>query len=322
MKVIDKAVLKLAGIYTLILLVVSIGFSAAFFGAANNELNRPVVQRAGFVQGWLSMDESENFRVLMQQRDNEMRGNMLIFLVFINLGVLIFGAMASYFLARLTLKPIRRNMETQAQFVSDASHELRTPLTAMQMENEVALRDKSLDKTQLQELVKSNLEEVGKLRELTDRLLKLSLDEKPEITEIDVRELVNKTQTRWQKIADQQKIIIKNAAKSHKIQGNTEIFLEILAILIDNAIKYSPRGSTVIIGSENGDVFVRDSGCGISDDDTPFIFDRFYRVEKSRVGDGFGLGLPLAKRLAEQINCNITVERNDDVGMTFWVRKV
>jgi len=322
MKVIDKAVLKLAGIYTLILLVVSVSFSAAFFGAANNELNRPVVQRAGFVQGRLSIDENENFRILMQQRDNEMRGNMLIFLVFINLGVLIFGAMASYFLARLTLKPIRRNMETQAQFVSDASHELRTPLTAMQMENEVALRDKSLDKKQLQELVKSNLEEVCKLRELTDRLLKLSLDEKPEITEIDVRELVNKTQTRWQKIADRQKIVIKNTTKSHKIQGNTEMFLEILAILIDNAIKYSPRGSTVIIGSENGDVFVQDSGCGISDDDMPFIFDRFYRVEKSRVGDGFGLGLPLAKRLAEQIGFKITVESNDDMGVTFWVRKV
>jgi len=322
MKVIDKAVLKLAGIYTLILLVVSIGFSAAFFGAANNELNRPVVQRAGFVQGRLSIDESENFRILMQQRDNEMRGNMLIFLVFINLGVLIFGAMASYFLARLTLKPIRQNMETQAQFVSDASHELRTPLTAMQMENEVALRDKSLDKKQLQKLVKSNLEEVGKLRELTDRLLKLSLDEKPEITEVDVRELVNKTQARWQKIADQQKIVIKNAAKSHKVQGNTEIFLEILAILIDNAIKYSPRGSTVIIGNSGDDVFVQDSGCGISDDDKPFIFDRFYRVEKSRVGDGFGLGLPLAKRLAEQIGFKITVESNDDAGVTFWIRKV
>ncbi|MCL2280902.1 HAMP domain-containing histidine kinase [Candidatus Saccharibacteria bacterium] len=322
MKVIDKAVLKLAGIYTLILLVVSIGFSVAFFGATNNELNRPIVQRAGFAQGRLSIDENESFRILMQQRDNEIRDNMLIFLIFINLGVLIFGAMASYFLARLTLKPIRRNMETQAQFVSDASHELRTPLTAMQMENEVALRDKSLDKKQLQELVKSNLEEVGKLRELTDRLLKLSLDEKPEITEIDVRELVNKTQTRWQKIADQQKIVIKNTTKSHKIQSNTELFLEILAILIDNAIKYSPRGSTVIVGSENGDVFVQDSGCGISDDDMPFIFDRFYRVEKSRVGDGFGLGLPLAKRLAEQIGFKITVESNDDTGVTFWARKV
>ena len=322
MKVIDKAVFRLAGIYTLILLTVSIGFSVTFFSATDRELNRPFEPRIEMTRGRISLDENENFRTLMQQRDNEMRGNLLIFLVFINLGVLIFGALASYFLARLTLRPVQKNMEAQTQFVSDASHELRTPLTVLQMENEVALRDKSLDKKQLQGLVKSNLEEFGKLRELTDRLLKLSLEEKPEITEIDVRELVNKAQARWQKLANQQKIVIKNTAKSHKTQGNTEIFLEILSILLDNAIKYSPRGSTVVIGNKNDDVFVQDSGCGISDEDMPHIFDRFYRADKSRVGNGFGLGLPLAKRLAEQIGFKITVESNDDAGVTFWVKKV
>lgn len=314
MKVFDQAVWRLTGIYTAILLVVIVGFSAAFYFITDAQLNRPFQPRGEILRETIQIENSE-MKIIFEQRDNEMRNNLLMQLIIIDTTILLSGAVLSYFLAKHTLRPVQETAERESRFVSDASHELRTPLTAMSMENEVILRDKKADKAALSNQIKSNLEEIKKIQGLTDRLLKLSRNEKLELSETDIKDVVKDVLGKLN-IPDGYKI--QNKVKSRKITTNADALGQILVILLDNAIKYSPNNSAVTIGDNDGKIFVRDNGVGVNEDDLPHIFERFYRAEKSRTSDGYGLGLPLAQRLAGQINMKITVKSNKTKGTTFY----
>jgi signal transduction histidine kinase len=316
MKIFDQAVWRLTAIYSLILLVLSLSFSTTFFLVADGELNRLPGPRTENLQRQIIYQE-ENFQVFISEQGNQMRQNLLMHLVFINLTVLVGGAVASYFLARLTLKPIDQAMTAQGRFVSDASHELRTPLSAIQMENEVTLRAKTASKAELQNQIKSNLEEVGKLRQLTDRLLKLSRDEPIKLTSVNIKLAADESVRRLQTSAHAKQIVVKNLVKTQHWQANQAALTDILAILLDNAIKFSPNKSVVTLDCQKGLLTVCDQGPGIAEADLPHIFDRFYRSEQSRTSDGYGLGLPLAKQLAEKMNLKISVSNNSDKGANF-----
>jgi len=316
MKMFDKAVLKLAGIYTVILLMVSVGFSVACYMVADRELSRPLHTVDGVVgiNAWHS--NNDEILLIINQRDEEIRNRFLVELVFINLGIVLSGAVISYFLARRTLRPIAEDSDRQANFVSDASHELKTPLAAIQMENEVLLRDKSAGKDELRAGLKSNLEEIGKLKDLTERLLKLSQNEKVELSDFNIIDVVNSAVDRSEKTAGSKDIVIQNTVQPRQIHANPEVLTEILSILIDNAIKYSPSKSTVTIGEKNDKIFVADQGPGIDEKDLSNIFDRFYRAEKSRTSDGFGLGLSLAQNLANKLHTRVAVDNIKKGGKT------
>ena len=319
MKLFNNAIIKLTILYTVVLMALSIGFSAAFYTVTDRELGRPIGPSSGIVQN-IHIPDDGDFHVIIHQRDNNIRSRLLFGLIFINTAVLMVGAVVSYFLARLTLKPINDAMNIQAQFVQDASHELRTPLAAIAMENEVLLRDKSAGKKELLAQVESNLEEVAKLQELTDRLLKLSQDEPVALTQVPVRLVAEKAVSFVQKTAITKHIrLVVGAPAGVTVAANAELLTELLVILLDNAIKYSPAKTTVTLGYENGALFVNDEGLGIAAADLPHIFDRFYRAEKSRTSSGYGLGLPLAQRLAEQMGLKITVQSSSQKGATFCV---
>ncbi len=315
MKLFDKAILKLSATYTAILLVISIGFSAAVYGMTNYALFRPRPIEINFTQS----DRKVEIERFIHSRNEQVNADLLIQLILINLAVLFASAIASYFLARRTLQPINQAMQAQGRFVSDVSHELRTPLAAIAMENEVTLRDKEVSREDLLTQIQSNVEEVEKLRELTDRLLNLSQNESPEITEVDIQAAAADAITRVKKSAKDKKVTLKNESTSQKIQADLGALTDTLAILLDNAVKYSPEKSTVTIGNNDDKIFVRDQGPGISATDLPHIFERFYRAESSRTSDGHGLGLSLAQNLANQMNMKITVKNNSDQGATFYL---
>jgi signal transduction histidine kinase len=312
MKVFDVAILKLTAIYSGILLVVCVGFSVAIYGSALNSFDRkPMVMRPFDAQ-----TEVENF---MRQRDEEIKQQMMVRLIIINICVLVGGVFTSYFLAKLTLKPVHENMKAQEQFVANASHELRTPLSTMRMENEVMRRDKKATKEDYAQLIDSNLEEVDKLSGLCSRLLMLSHNEKMAISEFDVAEAVAEAVLRVELAAKVKNIRIINEARAMRIDANFEALVEILEILLENAVKYSPRETVVTIGNDERRIFVRDEGVGIAEEDLPHIFERFYRAEKSHTTEGHGLGLALAERLAEQQNLRISVQNNSEKGVTFTI---
>jgi signal transduction histidine kinase len=279
----DKAVLKLAAIYTAVLALVVLMFSLAFYFSVDAQFNRPWQTHIEGVRERLPDGNAESFRIFIAERDNEMRANLILQLVFTGVAITALGALISYFVARLTLQPIADNIERQAQFISDASHELRTPLAAIIMENEVLLRDKTTTK-ELHDQVTSNLEEAQKLQRLVTYLLELNHDEA--VTEPADREVVIE---------------------------------RIISILRENAIKYDPEHREPQITRNQHEIKVIDRGVGIADQDLQHIFDRFYRADSAHSTDGYGLGLPLAQKLAAQIGAKVSAANNPDGGATFTV---
>ncbi|HEU5004766.1 MAG TPA: HAMP domain-containing sensor histidine kinase [Candidatus Saccharimonadales bacterium] len=323
-----SAALKITAWYLGIIMVVSIVFSVALYHVAGNDLDRNVNRQVSYYNGFLSPFDLNNYSQIREQQLDQDRAHLRANLVALNLLVLIVGGAASYALARRTLEPIETALEGQKRFAADASHELRTPLTAMQSEIEVALRDPKLSKTEAVALLGSNLEEVAKLKTLSEGLLKLANHNGRIKTNqaVHLDESAREAIARMEKNAQQKNIDLETKFKPSVAIGDPASLTELAAILIDNAIKYSPAGSKILVatGQSKKAAFLRveDHGQGIKASDLPRIFDRFYRADTSRNKDqaeGYGLGLALAKKIADLHHGHIEVSSTVDKGSVFSV---
>lgn len=251
---------------------------------------------------------------------------MILSLLYINIVVFIAGGLGSYFLARRTLRPIAEAHEAQSRFTSDASHELRTPLAAMKTELEVNLRDPKLGMEEARELLVSNLEEVNKLIQLSEMLLHLSrLDhDKLEVDTVDVPVVLEELIKRYPKEKKQFDI---TARKKATTLANEAAVSELMGILIDNAIKYSPENTPIYIRvfEQRGQIGfeIKNSGKPIPEDKLPKLFDRFYRVDGSRTNgskNGYGLGLSIAKKIIDVHHGELTVSSSEEATtFTFYL---
>lgn len=302
-----NATLKLTGWYLLIIMIVSLLFSSLVYQSASGEV------RARLEQFWERLPltsygqdiGSEAIRELRTAQTVQASRNILASLFYINLLVLVGGGAASYLMARRTLKPLAEAHELEARFVSNASHELRTPLAIMKAELEVALHDPALTKKDMKLLLSSNLEEVDKLTNLSESLLRLS---KMEYDKLD-RSVISLSDitTDAVKKYDTKKRIRLHEKRSHlTTTAHQPSIEELVAILIDNALKYSPPSSPVDITLQRragrAEFAITNTGPGIPAEHLPHIFDRFYRVDASRTRTekaSFGLGLSLAKQIVE-----------------------
>jgi signal transduction histidine kinase len=260
----------------------------------------------------------------------EAKERVLLTLVILNVSILVLSGLGGYILAGYTLAPIEKMLSEQKRFVSDASHELRTPLTALKTEIEVSLKDKKLDLSQAKKLLISNLEEVDKMQKLSDYLLSLNKYQgggvKPELSSINLKKAVEKAIEKTQPLAKKKEIVIEKSLKNIFIRANEISLTELAVILLDNAIKYSPRGKKVKVEVKGDDkhavLEVKDSGMGIKSSELPYIFNRFYRADTSRSKekvDGYGLGLSIAKAIVDTFGGNIKVKSVLGKGSTFSV---
>ncbi len=319
------ATLKLTGWYFAILMAVCVTFSAVIYQIASHEFDRPLP--ADSQQRVRLLNSIDVFSEIREQRAEESKQNLFGNLIVLNAITLMIGACASYLFARRTLTPIEQAMEAQARFTSDASHELRTPLAVMRTESEIALRDKKPTVKSLTAVVKSNVEEVERLQKLTDRLLTLSSSQSLTLEEFSLGEAAHSAALRHATAAKQRNIILEVTVDDLTAIGDSQSISDIIAILVDNAIKYSPANTTVTVSSvERGnylELLVSDEGTGIPEADVEHIFDRFYRADQSRSKDaveGHGLGLALAKQLAILNNATLTVENTTPHGACFRLR--
>ena len=308
-KLVTRATLKLTLVYTAVIFIISLCFSVAIGGAAINGASQPF----GHSPTQVVFDDGTqaNFDYVFHTHNQAVTNRVVADLVFANLIILICGAGLSFVLARWTLQPIEKTMREQADFVANASHELKTPLAVMQTENEVLLRAKKPSSKQLRERLVGNLAEVQKLRKLTDYLLMMNAQENDEINfrENDLIEILHESLTRVAGQAEQKHVAIKRHIEPLKITTDADKMSEIVYILLENAIKYSPKGSTVTVAAGRHAITVTDQGSGVSEQDRTHIFERFYRSDKSHTSDGFGLGLALAQTLATKIHAKIS-EKN------------
>jgi len=323
-----SAALKLTAWYLAIIMAISLVFSFSLYHVSGDDLGRNVNRQIGYFNNFLGPDESQSYGILRQRQLNEDLRHLKSNLILFNLLVLAGGGAASYLLARRTLDPIEEALETQSRFASDASHELRTPLTAIQTENEVALRDKNLTKARAVDLLKSNLEEVAKLRGLSEGLLRLAAGNgsvtSPQT--VSLKEVSVIAIGRYEKAAEAKRISLINQVPALKALGDKDSLAELLSIFIDNSIKYSGRsGSVRLSGSRQGkqvSLSVEDKGQGIKPADLPRIFERFYQADpsrnKSRAG-GYGLGLAIAKKIVDAHQGHIEVASTVGSGTVFTV---
>jgi signal transduction histidine kinase len=330
-----SARIKLTVWYVCIIMLVSVLFSIMIYTEFNSELvrfehlHRLRIEREQ--QNIPYPDFPRRLAIIDPDMIAETRARLMIVLLLVNSGILILSGGAAYFLAGKTLKPIKDMVEEQHQFIADASHELRTPLTSIRSEVEVNLRDKLLDLKTAKILLKSNLEEVVKMQTLTDRLMELAQFQKNtngyKWEETTLKEISENAIKMVEVLAKNKKIKILNKTRKDKIIGVKESLTELIIILLDNAVKYSPDKTTITISSEKTDhslyFSVKDEGIGIDQKHHQHIFNRFYRADESRSKDsinGFGLGLSIAHKIVELHNGTISTKSALNKGSVFTVK--
>ena len=216
------------------------------------------------------------------------------------------------------------------QFSQDAAHEIRTPLTIIRGEIEEFLKDDKHPEN-ISNRLESILEEIQYLSSLADKLLLIHKQDTSKIeynfTTVDISRILNEMSEDIKVLSAMKHISVTlNIKKGVKIKGNEELLIRLWWNLIDNSIKYTQESGKVNIKLEEKDsavVFtIKDTGTGIPTKDLNKIFDRFYRVDKSRSRNlgGSGLGLSICKWIADLHNGEIFVESELDKGSIFIVK--
>lgn len=250
-------------------------------------------------------------------------------IVIVMISFWLISIIASIYLARVSVKPLIDSMQKQKSFVENASHELRTPLAVLQNRLETLFRKPEATIMESSENIASSLEEVRNMRMLTTNLLNLARRDdgiKPETADVEP-EFFTTTFANYEIIADEnEKAFVYENHINHNIKTDRTLLKQLMTILFDNAVKYTEEDGVIkfIVWSKDRSLYLRvsDNGPGINNEDKKKIFDRFYRVDKARTRQkgGFGLGLSLAKQIADALKGTITVKDNRPKGTIFEVK--
>lgn len=333
--------LKLTAWYLIIIMALSIIFSIVIYRVLTIEIDRFERAQKFFIERIFQEGDlpspSHGRRLLFNNGEPlnpeliaETKQRILLMLLAANTGILVITGGLGYLLAGKTLKPIKEIMNEQNRFITDASHELKTPLTALRSEFEVAILDeKKLQLKEAKHLIKSGFEEIVTLQGLAENLLELTQQQKKrgliKTEEVSILEAIEAALKKVIPLAKQKQITINNEVSDYILEGEQQGLSELFVILLDNAIKFSPERSEVALTSIKTDhhiqIEVSDKGMGIDKKDLPYIFDRFWRADKSRSKtQGYGLGLSIAKQIVESHKGEISVKSEVGKGSEFIVQ--
>lgn len=226
------------------------------------------------------------------------------------------------------LDRLQSSYEIQNQFVSDASHELRTPIAVIKGYAGMLHRWGKDDKEVLEESITAIKGESENMQQLVEKLLFLARSDnntqKMEVEQFYINELVEEI-IKETKLIDLDHEISTNINEYVAIYADKKFLKQALRIFIDNSIKYTPKGGSIKLNSyvkkNNLVLEIIDNGIGIPKDDLPYIFNRFYRCDKSRTKEsgGSGLGLSIAKWIIGKHNGSIVVESKPKMGTTIII---
>jgi heavy metal sensor kinase len=227
------------------------------------------------------------------------------------------------------LQSIQRSVEMQKRFVADVSHEIRSPLTALRGSIEVALRRRR-SAEDYENVLETSLADVIRLSRITDDLLFLTradnniLDLRRQWFELGPA-LSSIVERLGHKAVSAGVSLVEDYRVDLEVYGDTFLLDQAFSNLVENAIKYTPRGGKVTVTTEEKEssvmVTVSDSGIGIPEEDIPHLFERFYRVDKerSRRAGGTGLGLSITEWIVKAHKGTISVKSTPGSGSSFIV---
>ncbi len=337
-----SARLKLTLFYLATLLVFSLTLTIGVRVFAEYELNQSIAAQRGefreLARSGLDLlvpHPERTFNSAQEYQAELARQHLNQKLILLNLGALVVGGLVSYWFAGRTLKPIAAAHEAQARFVADASHELRTPLANIRAENEVFLRqisrknDFTADDTR--ELIRSNLEEVQRLEHLSRDLLALTQYGQTELPKsaVLIGTIIKESLAQTGTLLQGGQVKVEQDVADASVHGNQESLVRLMVILLDNAVKYGAKPGTIYIaGARHGAHYiltVRDTGPGVAAKDLPHIFDRLYRGDPARAqaqdaAGGYGLGLALAREIAQANNASIKAYNSPQGGAVFSIQ--
>ena len=228
------------------------------------------------------------------------------------------------------LDRLRESVQASRRFLADASHELRTPLTVIKGELQEVVRTETMSQA-LQDRIGSVLEEVARLEHLVSGLLVLSRldvgEAQREWVDVDLAELSAATAEQMRLMAEDRGIRLESGAlRPVVVRGDRARLKQVIVNLLDNAIRFTPRGGRVTLGTVLDNDFqaleIRDTGIGIPAAAVPRIFDRFYRVDeaRARADGGAGLGLSIVRSICAAHRADIEVDSEPGRGSCFRLK--
>lgn len=242
----------------------------------------------------------------------------------------------SLFFSRWALRPVTHAWNQQRRFVADASHDLKTPLTVILANTSILMEHPERSVASQSQWVESTRSVAKHMQELVEDLLLLAqLDEQtasssrpaasanaePEL--IDLSDLVEGELLEFESVAYERGIsLTQDLATGIAVRGDATRLRRLTATLIDNACKYASGTGTVSVTlracGKQAELTVHNTGTVISPDDLPHVFDRFYRADKARSSEsGHGLGLAIARAIAEEHGGTLTAASTEQAGTTF-----
>lgn len=239
---------------------------------------------------------------------------------------LLLVAGGAYVVVRQAMVPTERSMERMRRFMADAAHELRTPITILRTRAEVAVgqpRDPARDAATLAAIDR----EATRIGEIVGELLTLAradAGERPLAREtLYLDDIAAEAIEGIRAVAEQKDVRLEiGAFEEAKISGDPVLIRQLLLIVLDNAVKFTPRGGRVDVtvsspdgGTQGATLVVTDTGLGIPADQLPHVFERFYRGDPARHGtEGAGLGLAIARWIADAHRAAITIDSQVGTG--------
>ncbi len=277
-----------------------------------------VYTRSGTIDGFIQTGKS------LEQRDRSLR-TLAIVIAGGGLAGLVLATAGGLVVAGIAIRPVRRNFQRQREFVADASHELRTPLTVIRTNAE------ALSATSSDDAMGDIVAESKYMTRLLDDLLLLAGSDQEGLdlatARIDLAKIARGAGRAAAKLAEDAGLIFAESIEGPiAVEADPERCREVLLILLDNAVKYTPRGGTITLraGHDHNDavVDVLDTGVGVAPEDIPRLFDRFYRVDKarSRALGGAGLGLSIAREIVDAHRGSLQIRSELGKGTTVTMK--
>lgn len=285
-------------------------YRVLFFLRRRNGLNRVVVQPINDMAAMAAAVSANNLsdRINVEGAKSELK----------DLAIVINGM----------LDRIEVSYNSQKQFVSDASHELRTPIAVIQGYVGMLQRWGKTDKEVLDEGISAIEQEAASMKELVERLLFLARHDKKtlmlEMESFDPLEVMSEVHREARMLSADHRFEL-SPAQNSRISGDKDMIKQLMRILLDNAIKYTPAGGSITLGVKKDRrhciLSVTDTGAGISAEELPKVFDRFYRCDEARKSQtsGHGLGLSIARIIVSAHSGKLKVRSKVGAGTTFSV---